>query len=168
MRKSFWIVLALLVVGGAQVAHADSFTYAYTDTKFGFSWTTEAISAVTMPTTVPTADLTATSTSGLSAGCTISSVVLDSPGLGVVGVGRTDTFFNPPFPCGLGGIDSDDRFTLTDYSTPGTYAGAPGNTLVVTAVATTPEPSSVALMLLGVGILFVTRKRMGHSRPSTV
>jgi len=38
------------------------------------------------------------------------------------------------------------------------------DTLVVTDVTTAPEPSSVALMLLGVGILFVARKRMGHSR----
>jgi len=50
MRRPFWIVLALLVVGGAPVAHADSFTYAYTDTSVSISWTTAAISAVTMAT----------------------------------------------------------------------------------------------------------------------
>ena len=52
MRKSFWIVLALLMVGSAPVAHADSFTYEYTDRADGFSWTTAAISAITTATTV--------------------------------------------------------------------------------------------------------------------
>jgi hypothetical protein len=57
MRKSFWIVLALLVVGGAPVAHADSFTYKFTDTTDGVSWTTAAIPAVTMQTIVLAANL---------------------------------------------------------------------------------------------------------------
>jgi len=81
MRRS--LVLALLVVGGAPVAHADTFTYKYTDPSDGYSWTTAAIPAVTMATTVSAAGLTAMSTSGFTAGCTISSVVLDDGG-GVV------------------------------------------------------------------------------------
>jgi len=118
-----------------------------------------------METTVPAADLTATSTSGGGfAGCTITSVVLDTVALGP-GAGATETDLSGS-GC-PGAIVNNDQFALTDYSTPGTYVGSIG-TMVVTAVATTPEPSSVALMLLGVGILFVMRKRMGHSRPSAV
>ena len=165
MRRSLWLVPALLVVGSAPVARADPFTYAYTDTLHSVSWTTEAISAVTMETTVPAADLTPTSTSGGGfAGCTITSVVLDTVALGP-GAGATETDLSGS-GC-PGAIVNNDQFALTDYSTPGTYVGSIG-TMVVTAVATTPEPSSVALMLLGVGILFVMRKRMGHSRPSAV
>jgi hypothetical protein len=35
-------------------------------------------------------------------------------------------------------------------------------------VPTVPEPSSLALTPLGLVVLVVMRKRMGHSRPSTV
>ena len=90
-------------------------------------------------------------------------------------MGRTSTFiagfnFNSATCAGFSTDLEGDGFALTDYSTRGTYVSSvnPFATLVVTAVATTPEPSSVALLLLGVGILFVTRKRMGHSRPSAV
>lgn len=42
-------------------------------------------------------------------------------------------------------------------------------TLVVSGVTSpVPEPGTIALMLLGLGILFVMRKRVGHSRPAAV
>ena len=161
MRKSLWITLAVLLVAiGAPLAHADSFTYTYTDTDDGISWTTAAISAVTMETSVPGADLTASSNSGVLLGCVTSSVVLDSLG----GGGTSTLFFSG---CNFAGeIQSDDGFALSDYSTPGTYVSPVLDTLVVTsAVAAAPEPSSVALMLLGVGLVFVMRKRIGQRLP---
>ena len=133
------------------------FTYTYTDPFFGYSWTTAAISAVTMQTTVPAADLTATSTSGTTAGCAVTSVVLDESGLG-----EQHTHFSG---CKIGGIGSGDDFTLADYSNQGTYVSGVGNTLVVTPAVAAPEPSSVALMLLGVGLVFVMRKRIGQCLP---
>jgi hypothetical protein len=162
MRKSMWIMLAVLLVAiGAPNVHADSFTYTYTDTVGDdFSWTTAAISAVTMQTIVPAADLTATSTSGPTAGCVTSSVVLDGGGSGI-----TETFFSG---CSTNGIENADGFALADYSTPGTYFGVGLGTMVVTAAAAAvaaPEPSSVALMLLGVGLVFVMRKRIGQDLP---
>ena len=162
MRKSLWIILAVLAVAvSAPNAHADSFTYTYTDTVGDdFSWTTAAISAVTMQTTVPAADLTASSTSGPTAGCVTSTVILDSGGFG-----STDTFFSG---CSTNGIANADGFALADYSTPGTYFGVGLGTMVVTAAVTavaTPEPSSYALMLLGVGLVFVMRKRVGQRLP---
>ena len=160
MRKSLWITLAVLLVAiGAPLAHADSFTYTYTDTDDGISWTTAAISAVTMETTVPSADLTASSNSGITAGCVTSSVVLD-----LQGSGGTATFFSG---CNFSAIGSGDGFALTDYSTPGTYVSPnfAHDTLVVTAAVAAPEPSSVALMLLGVGLVFVMRKRVGQGLP---
>ena len=131
-------------------AHADSFTYSYTEGSF--SWTTGAISAVTMETTVFAADLTAASTSGFAAGCVITSITLDVSGLGGTGTNFTG--------CGFGGLVDFDGFTKADYSTPGTYTGSrPAQILVVTAAVATPEPSSLALMLLGVGLVFATWKR---------
>jgi hypothetical protein len=167
MRKALWIMLAVLSVTIAvPIAQADTtavsvpsvqadplFTYSYSEPIDGFSLTTAPISAVTMATTVPGADLTATSTSGVSAGCSITSVVLD---LG--GVGDTFTRFGG---CSLSAASVADGFALTDYSTPGTYLSG-SDTLVVAAVVT-PEPNSVVLLLLGAGLLlFVTRKQIGQ------
>jgi PEP-CTERM motif len=155
------MLAVLLVAIGAPNAYADSFTYTYTDTDDGISWTTAAISAVTMETSVPGADLTASSNSGFTTGCVTSSVVLDSLG----GGGTSTLFFSG---CNFAGeIQSDDGFALSDYSTPGTYVSPnfAHDTLVVTAAVAAPEPSSVALMLLGVGLVFVMRKRVGQGLP---
>jgi hypothetical protein len=97
MRKSLLIMLAVvsvaIAVPSAQantaaiaVPQADpSLTYSFSDPSEGFSFTTAPIT-VTMQTNVPAADLTATSTSGLfTAGCTITSAVLDFRGLGANG-----------------------------------------------------------------------------------
>jgi hypothetical protein len=162
MRKSLWIMLAVMVVAvNAPNAHADSFTYAYSNSGDGISWTTEAIPAVTMPTTVLAADLTATSNTGFVAGCVTSSVTLDANG-----DGGTATFFSG---CSTGAIELGDGFSIADYSTPGTYINSiTSSTLVVTAAAVaTPEPSSVALMLLGVGalLLLVMRRRIAQGLP---
>jgi hypothetical protein len=81
--------------------------------------------------------------------------------LDLAGIGGTATSFSP---CSsVSTIESGDGFALTDYSTPGTYVSG-SDTLVVTAAVAAPEPSSVALMLLGVGLVFVMRKRnsQGH------
>jgi len=134
-------------------AHADSFTYTYTNTLFGFSWTTAAISGVTMETTVSAAGLTAASTSGFATGCVITSVVLDGGGVGGTRTNVSGCGSSPD-------ITSRDTFALTDYSTPGTHVSPfiRFDTLVVTAVIT-PEPSSLVLMLSGVGLVFAMRKR---------
>jgi len=42
------------------------------------------------------------------------------------------------------------------------FAGANGKYTVTETTVTTPEPSSFALILLGLGALLVTRKRWGH------
>jgi|SRR5215469_204716 len=159
MRKSLWIVVALLVVISVPVAHADSFTYTYTDSGLiNYSWTTAAIPAVTMATTVPFQDLTVHFT---FPGCVITSIVLD---LNNAGSTQTKCF-------NFITVARNDGFTLSDYSTPGTYKGAePGTntTLVVTDVTTAPEPSSVALIPIGLGALLLMRRRIGHNSPSVV
>jgi hypothetical protein len=169
MRKALWIMLAVVSLAiAAPIAQADAtpvpvpsiqadplFTYSYSDPAFGYSWTTTALSAATIGTIIPAADLTAASTSGVSAGCTIVAVILDNGGAGLT----STEFGNGCFAA----VNEPDNFALTDYSTPGTYVSAAGDTLVVTAA---PEPSSVALMLFGAGmLLFLTRKpgkKVGH------
>jgi hypothetical protein len=153
MRKLLWIILALMVVAvSAPNAHADTFTYSYTDSVDEISWTTAPLSGVTMETTVPAVDLTATSNTGNFAGCVTTLVVLDAGG-----IGNTQTNFSS---CQFPFVIAFDGFAATDYTTPGTYHGGQG-TLVVAAAVAAPEPSSVALMLLGVGLVFVLRKRTG-------
>jgi hypothetical protein len=138
--KTIGAVFCLVFALGfaAPNAHADSFTYTYTNALFGFSWTT---------------GLTAASTSGFTTGCVITSVVLDGGGVGGTRTNVSGCGSSPD-------ITSADTFALTDYSTPGTHVSTVVrfDTLVVTAVAT-PEPSSLALMVSGVGLVFALRKR---------
>ena len=63
------------------------------------------------------------------------------------------------------GTDTTGVWGGTYALTPGTYTDSFGSTLVVTAVAT-PEPSSLPLMLSGVGLVFGMRKRWGLSQAS--
>ena len=109
-----------------------------------------------METIVPAVDLTAASISGpFLAGCTIASAVLD-----LAGKGETATNFSGS-GCNFGSVTSFDGFSLTDYSTPGTYTTT-DTTLVVTAVAA-PEPSSLALIPFGLGALLLMRRRMSRT-----
>jgi hypothetical protein len=68
---------------------------------------------------------------------------------------------------------SDGEFLIHDIDGSGAAAAGgvsalkgllEGGTVSFAAVAT-PEPSSVALMLLGVGLVFVMRKRIGQRLP---
>jgi hypothetical protein len=112
MRKSLWIMLAVLVVaiGAAPNARADTFTYSYTD-PIGESWSTKPITGVTGPTTVLAADLTATSNTGEFAGCTTTSVVLDFAGIGGTGSQRTN--FSG---CQFTANTNTDNFALSDFA----------------------------------------------------
>jgi hypothetical protein len=68
-------------------------------------------------------------------------------------------------------VGSSLNFLLIDTVGPGFPDGCQGytgcGTLGFAPVSTTtmPEPSSVALMLVGVGLVFVMRKRMGQGLP---
>ncbi len=68
------------------------------------------------------------------------------------------------------------EFTLLDVTTGNFFPGFPpiilgvsppdasdSGTLSFTSVAAAPEPSSVAFMLIGIGLLFVMRKRIGQA-----
>jgi len=149
MRKSLWIVLALLVVSGAPVAHADSFSVTFT-------------SDVALPTAM--------------------DVTFPSPTLDITWQGTAFTIafpssFLPGDRYGWGSAEdmSAFRMLITDFTLiqsvssnnvplPAGFVLGAGN-LTFTPTAAAPEPSSVALMLLGVGFLFLMRKRIGQGLP---
>jgi hypothetical protein len=165
MQKTLWIGLAILLFAiSAPNVHADTFIYSYTSDELGcgttgqcavYSWTTVPIAAATADTTVSAANLSSFSLSGTPfAGCILSSVILDVGGAGSQGLTVTNCF---------GGRLNPDAFSLADYSTPGTYSffserEEVSDGLTVTAVQT-PEPSTVALGLLGLGLAFVIRRK---------
>ena len=155
MRKSLWIILAVLFVAiGAPYAHADAFVYTYTVTfdpsLYGATFTTKPMQAVTAPNAILTAtDLRSYSLTGSFYLGTFDEFILNYGGGGAQGILTSN---------GLGTasatFSSNDEFTLIDYSTPGTYSNGIA-TLNVRMVSTAPvpEPSSVTLMLAGVGLL---------------
>lgn len=144
MRKSLWILLALVVVSGAPAAHANAFT----------------------PTGTYTAECSGTCASDPTV--TFTDTVIDFTAFGHT-VDVTGLSLEPGDLFGwniMGG-----QLALTDVTTgnpivaPITLAFSVSNEsgLFLPATAPTPEPSSVALMLLGVGFAFAARKRIGLS-----
>jgi hypothetical protein len=169
MRKSLWIIAVLLLFAaiGAPNARADTMdAYTYT-IAFGstieWTWTTFPLAPVTGPTTILATALA--SYSPAETACSVSnpftSVTLDL-GFGLQGAIETT--------CAIGGAVPSGSWTLAEYSTPGTYprscSGGFGTcTLTVVQATATPEPATVGLILLGMGLVFVMRKRMAQGLP---
>jgi len=155
MRKSLWIILAVLFVAiGAPYAHADAFVYTYTVTfdpsLYGATFTTKPMQAVTAPNAIlTTTDLRSYSLTGSFYLGTFDEFILNYGGGGAQGILTSN---------GLGTasatFSSHDEFTLIAYSTPGTYSkGIATLNVRMVSTAPVPEPSSVTLMLAGVGLL---------------
>jgi hypothetical protein len=150
MRKSLWIILAVLFVAiGAPYAHADAFVYTYTVTfdppLYGATFTTKPLQAVTVPNAILTAtDLRSYSLTGSFYLGTFDEFILNYGGGGAQGILTSN---------GLGTASatysSNDGFTLIDYSTPGTYSSG----IATLSVSRVPEPATLDLMLAGVGLL---------------
>ncbi len=157
MRKSLWIMLALLVVIGAPAAHADSFAVTFTGTV-GVAPAPTALD-VTFPS--PTLDIT---WQGVAFALTLPSSSLSTDSY----IWNSSVFCPIPITCTAQiGIIDQTNFSFTSSSSPVPSFSFPigaGN-LTFTPVTTAPEPSSVALMLLGVGLVFVMRKRIGQGVP---
>ena len=158
MRKSLWIILAVLFVAiGAPYAHADAFVYTYAVTfdppLYGATFTTKPMQAVTAPNAIlTTTDLRSYSLTGSFYLGTLDEFILNYGGGGAQGILTSN---------GLGTASatysSNDAFTLIDYSTPGTYSSG----IATLSVSAVPEPATLDLMLAGVGLLgllMVTRK----------
>ncbi len=179
MRKSLWIMLAVLLVAiAAPYASADTVTL--------------DISGSLVPNDP--------SVSCSASGCTLGGdiVINNTTGM-VISVDFTVAGASPsvgPFNhfSEFVSIDSDlvttdggvIDFSFTLSGNPGTLVGYTGGAITGTAVTSgpaghifvqegdaalteavtpAPEPSSVALMLLGVGLVFVMRKRVGQRLP---
>jgi hypothetical protein len=167
MRKSVWIILAILFVAiGTPNAQADPTLYSYewTNTDVGLgsvglatiSWTTEFIPLVTTDTTILAADLASSSITP-TGGCSLSSVEFNFADAPIV---KILSNFPITSSCDVGEIGDFD-FTVTDVATPGTYVSAFDTTLTITP---TPEPATGGLMLMGIGLVFamVMRKRIAR------
>jgi hypothetical protein len=162
MRKSLWIFLAVLLVAiGAPNARGDGFTPIITCTG---ACTPPPFATFTPGAPVGTVDI------GLPSAGSAVSLTLDT------GDAPTDLFDWTIGVTTVSGIVIE-HISLTDTAT-GTGRGVPfacssltgdtvtcGSGTLTFAAVTAPEPSSVALMLLGVGLLFVMRKRIGQGLP---
>jgi hypothetical protein len=175
MRKSLWVILTVLFVGiGAPAAHADSLTDGsinFTASSGGpiatgsfvFDDTTNKITSYTVTWDgvlfnlqpllssfiVP---LTLTELEAAGTWCGVASSA--SPPTGCFGPGEMtlSTFSYLVANKGTG------IYTINGAVAEGSYI------VKATKVTPTPEPSSVALMLAGIGALLVMRKRTGQRR----
>jgi PEP-CTERM motif len=172
MRKSLWIIVAVLFVAiAAPNAHADSstdgtinFTVSSggpTPTgSFVFDDTTDTLTSYTV-----TWDGVLFNLQPLLSSFTLVDLEASGTWCGVAS-GAT-----PPDGCfGPGEMTLSTLSFLVANTGTGVYtinsAVASGSYVVTaTTVAPTPEPGSVALMLLGVGVVFVMWKRIGRGLP---
>jgi hypothetical protein len=186
MRKSLWIMLAVLILAvAAPMAHADTFSFSFSNTigntpgtvtgTLTFTgtgtFTGQAATAITLTSTpsaytsqLPISDFTvseiANSFSAVGGVITAANLNLewtdgttftDTLGLQST-VGNANALLTGPVPTGF-------PFTATTENIDGLSG------VTFTDISTVPEPSSVALMLLGVGLLLVLRKRIGQGLP---
>jgi hypothetical protein len=144
-----WLVFALcFAVPNARADSLFEYTVSSTDPFLAFSFTTVPIPLSDLGVALSTSDLSAFSLTGSGyRGGPLTGVILDAGGVGTIHLSfASAATANPTF------------FAAADYSSPGTYIGAASATMVVTAVQT-PESSSLAFMLSGVGLVFAMRKR---------
>jgi PEP-CTERM motif-containing protein len=147
MRKSFWITLPVLLVAiGAPSAHADTYTPIFTTT--GCSGTCALPTALDV--TFPTPTTIEITYLGLS---DLVSIPSGLPG---------DTYaWNAD-------IEKTIDFFITDGVTTTCDGVGPGHvscgTLTFAAVAT-PEPNSAGLLVAGIGLLLVMRRRIDQGLP---
>jgi hypothetical protein len=177
MPKSLWIILAVLAVAvGAPYASADIVTLDLSGSL------TPAGEACSPSGCTLGGDIVINNTTG-----TVTSVDFTVAGESP-SVGPFNTFIEF-VAIGSTLVTNDsagDVFTLLLSGNPGTLVGYTGGAILAGAIdgsmgtvfsvntgaalteaeaVAAPEPSSVALMLLGVGLVFVTRKRIGQGLP---
>jgi hypothetical protein len=155
MRKSLWIILTvLLVVIAVPNAYGDAFTPVFT--TVGCSGTC----------LLPTADDVTFTLFG-----TID-VTFDGVPFTLVTLGLPSDTYTWAGSVSTGNVgfvifdvsQGAPPITCFGSATASLVASCGGLTFAAVAVGT-PEPSSAGLMLLGVGLVFVMRKRIGHGLP---
>ena len=184
MRKSLWIMLAALVVAiGAPNAHGDSVTFDVSGTLVpstgsatcGAGGCTVGGTIVIDPTTgnIISENVTFSGESPMVGPFTVSGgvsaiiggvelLISDSKGVPL------EMLFDTPTTGSLvgftGGLFSTvligDEFGTSWASSTGAPVGG-----LTEAAPAVPEPPAVALMLLGLGLVYVMRKRIGQGLP---
>ena len=155
MRKSLWIILLLMFVTSvAPNAHADSYTPTFTCTGPCVSVPTAPDVSFPSPTTITETWDTYVAAISLPSQDTYSDDYVWT---------NTSSSLNGQeliIMDNTNGIEAIGFLSIPTISVPiediGTLSFAP---------VATPEPSSIALMLTGVGLVFVMRKRIGQALP---
>jgi hypothetical protein len=158
MRKSLWIILAIsFLVLEAPNAHADSYTATFTGTFF-----VPGSQVVTFPS--PTLTF-----GDVSDYFVLTLPAIDSPG---------DTYtwqvgFDPlpaPGPCEWCDFEIFDSTTNErsdeNLSGNGTHIFITGSGPLVFTPVATPEPSSIALLLFGAGIILLVARKCSRLVPA--
>jgi hypothetical protein len=189
MLKTLWITLTVLFVAiGAPNAHADS----YTDGTINFTVTAGNVAAaptgsfVYDNTTNEFTDLTVHWTvlgfeiifpltgcaNGTGYGASVIVCTRTSDGqtsyqaLTSCKVGTTETCTWWASTCFIGCYDDSFRLSSGEWLIAEIHLDAsPYSELYAVGTFTTPEPSSFGLMLLGIGLVLVMRKRMAQGLP---
>lgn len=166
MRKSLWIIPLVLLFGsiGAPNAHADSFTFAVTGAYSGTgTFTTNPLSGGTYLITEITGTFDGSAiTSLISLGGFMANDNLLYPSIPFLdgsGVSFTLADGNDVNVCSFVGTECFDS-TLAFVGTT-----AIGEVSLSVSPTATPEPSSIALMLAGIGLLLMTQKRICQRLP---
>jgi hypothetical protein len=182
MRKSLWIMLAVLLVAiGAPNAHADTVTLDVSGSLAPNGGTASCSgSGCTLG-----GDIVINNTTGavISEDVTMSGesptvgpftvdLGIKGPGgftelqIGDSGGNLLDLFFVTPTAGSLIGYDGGALESISGVVIfPSAGSWAPLSAGALTPAVAAPEPSSYALMLLGVGLVFVMRKRIGKGLP---
>ncbi len=167
MRKSFWIVLAVLLLAiGAPAALADSvetFDVSASPGDIGGTFSVDVTSGTILSVDITAfglPDFTILDSSFATSG-EWALFAKDATLSNVIGLFFTTNPTAGSLVGFTGGIITNDSELLVAGRPPEDIG--PGE--VTRAAVAAPEPSSVALMLLGVGLLFVMRKRIGQRLP---
>ena len=165
MRKKVLVatIFMVILVGMAVVpsAKADTFVYHVTNSADGLSVTFD------LPTFENPANNITTFVSGTLAGLPLTAFGISGNSSECADAHVAAV----PGPCWVGNntsVSSKIEFTSPSFTGPGTFTLG-STTVTITDVPTTaPEPSSLALVPLGLVALLLMRKRAGHFRPSAV
>ena len=161
MRKSLWSIPVLLLIAaiGAPPARADTYNPSFTCTGICVSLPTAPAVSFPAPTTITETWDTIV--------IPITLPAVDTPGDTYI----WDNVFVSPTIIETDFIDVTQNFTdavvFTITQTPNLNVPGDRGTLIFTPIAT-PEPPVGSLMLLGIGSVFVMRKRIGRRLPQAI
>jgi len=161
MRKALWVVAVLLFAAiGAPAAHADTITYTYVaDGSSDLAGTT-----FTIVSTGGFLSYGATSIAPTTASDVFYDGADNGPITGVQFMSSTEICLD----LSCGSLDLAGGGGSYAIGTPGVYTldiitgGGPGTLTITDTPSATPEPAPVVLMTLGVGLVFVMRKKPGQ------